>query len=326
MPCLIENFALALNKCAHFFEIDRQGEQNFVYQKERDKTQAFLFRQTFDDRTSNQKDHRGRPKKVKRKFEIEFDFAPELIEHVSRRQDQLRESWKESGWQMESKDFNPDFRLIMGLGTASVFETSLTLHHVYGIPYLPASSIKGVMRSWVIVNYFDYNEKQAMEDPVFAFIFRANSIDSADKTARRGHITFFDAFPQSPPVIEPDIMNVHYPDWYSKGKAPTDTQSPNPIPFLTVGKCDANQQPLQVRFDLAVRENQSCENILKEAEAKLEKGDAKIENKLLPSLNLDLQTNILQLAQQLLASALTSHGLGAKTALGYGFFSPTSNP
>ena len=40
-----------------------------------------------------------------------------------------------------------DWRLIVGLGNESVYDTSMTLHHVYGIPYIPASAVKGVVRS-----------------------------------------------------------------------------------------------------------------------------------------------------------------------------------
>ncbi|MCM8809920.1 MAG: type III-B CRISPR module RAMP protein Cmr6, partial [Candidatus Omnitrophica bacterium] len=37
-------------------------------------------------------------------------------------------------------------RLIVGLGSSHALETSLTLHHIYGIPYIPASALKGVCR------------------------------------------------------------------------------------------------------------------------------------------------------------------------------------
>ena len=295
---LIDNFSLLLNRSVHFGDVGKQGKPEFLHEHLQDgKGKPFIFRQTFDDRSGNQK--------AKRKFEIEFDFQQDLIDHVNRRQESLRASWQLAGWQVRSSRFTPDFRLVMGLGTASVFETSLTLHHVYGIPYLPASSIKGVARSWVIINQFSGDEKAAMRDPLFAYLFGSDTKGPGDK-AHRGHVMFFDAFPQSPPVIEPDIMNVHYPEWYSTGKAPTDTQSPNPIPFLTVGKCDANQQPLQVRFDLACDEKRSIGEVLQGAKSRL----ADASEPRMP----------LELAHDYLKSALTEHGIGAKTAVGYGFF------
>ncbi len=38
-------------------------------------------------------------------------------------------------------------RLIVGLGSSHVLETSLTLHHIYGVPYVPGSAFKGVVRA-----------------------------------------------------------------------------------------------------------------------------------------------------------------------------------
>jgi CRISPR-associated protein Cmr6 len=38
--------------------------------------------------------------------------------------------------------------LIVGLGLTSVLETSMKLHHVYGVPYLPSSAVKGVLRAY----------------------------------------------------------------------------------------------------------------------------------------------------------------------------------
>ncbi len=52
------------------------------------------------------------------------------------------------------KDYTTSSRLIVGLGSAHTLETSITLHHTYGIPYIPGSSFKGAVRAvafWRIV-------------------------------------------------------------------------------------------------------------------------------------------------------------------------------
>jgi CRISPR-associated protein Cmr6 len=41
-----------------------------------------------------------------------------------------------------------EWRLVIGLGLPSPLETGITLHHLYGFPYLPGSAIKGVTRNW----------------------------------------------------------------------------------------------------------------------------------------------------------------------------------
>ncbi|WP_039766113.1 type III-B CRISPR module RAMP protein Cmr6 [Caldicellulosiruptor sp. F32] len=62
-------------------------------------------------------------------------------------------------------------RLVVGLGTEHVFETSLTLDYIWGIPYLPSSAVKGVCRAvafWEIVSLKlskeTSSEKEKIED------------------------------------------------------------------------------------------------------------------------------------------------------------------
>jgi CRISPR-associated protein Cmr6 len=206
--------------------------------------------------------------------------------------------------QVEMALFKPDWRLVIGLGSASVYETGMTLHHVYGFPYIPSSSIKGIIRHFVISECYENNEGKAIENELFCQIFGcpANVVvkkDSKDKSyksfygeARAGKLIFFDALPTQIPKLKPDIMNVHYPDWYGNKKdaygntiPPTDTQSPNPILFLTV-----EDTPFQFLF-----------------------GSKKI---------VDIQTKQLWKDKTLaewLRAALTEHGIGAKTAVGYGY-------
>ena len=43
-----------------------------------------------------------------------------------------------------------DWRMVIGLGGEHVLETSMTLHHVYGIPYIPGSAVKGMVRHYFL--------------------------------------------------------------------------------------------------------------------------------------------------------------------------------
>lgn len=202
-------------------------------------------------------------------------------------------------------------RLIIGIGGASVYEVGLTLHHVYGIPYIPASAIKGLARSWMIQSQFGNNEGKALEDQGFCDLFGCpaewkdeekrsyksyyeNHKEKYDKLPgeRQGNIVFFDAFPSSSPEIKEDVMNVHYPDYYRREAPPTDFQSPNPIAFLTV----AEGTPFQ--FMIGIKQN-------------LEREGSDTD-----------YGSLLGRAEELLISALTTHGIGAKTAVGYGYFTP----
>ena len=181
-----------------------------------------------------------------------------------------------------------DWRMALGLGHENVYETGITLHHIYGIPYIPASSIKGVVRSWIIEEMFENSEEKAFkESSEMCDIFGCDE-KSFYKEAREGKIIFFDAFPTSPPIIEPDIMNPHYPEYYGGDKAPTDYQNPVPITFLTVKDTD---------FQFIIGSK-------KEALANFYVGKTDADK----NKTIDVW----------LKEALENHGIGAKTAVGYG--------
>ncbi len=108
-----------------------------------------------------------------------------------------------------------DWRMAHGLGHESVYETSITLHHTYGIPYIPASSLKGVVRSWIITQVFVKNEdwqnaeKEALKDKNFCDIFGCGPNSFYNET-RRGQLVIYDAFPTQAPKVSTDVMNTHY--------------------------------------------------------------------------------------------------------------------
>jgi CRISPR-associated protein Cmr6 len=175
--------------------------------------------------------------------------------------------------------FKTDERLIIGLGNASVYETSLTLHHIYGVPYIPGSAVKGSFRSYLIEKHFDNNEEKAMEENWFKKIFGSEE--------EQGKAIFFDAFAISDLRIFQDIMNPHYPKYYSGETYPTDDQSPVPIPFLVVNG--------KFRFVFGIKEDFEVDI----------KGSKK---------------NVLEFVKENLARSLKEFGIGAKTAVGYGYF------
>lgn len=202
--------------------------------------------------------------------------------------------------------FHPDWRLVIGLGGSSVYETGMTLHHTYGIPYIPASAVKGIVRSYVITEVYK-NEIEALSKKDFCDIFGCSgegkiedangkkqpfksfykieaeqNNDKRDSGDRQGKVIFFDAFPIGTIKLEADIMNPHYSDYYgdTKGEVPpADWHNPIPIPFLTIGKTTSFQ------FVIGVKK----ENV------------------------------ILNQTKSWLESALKEKGIGAKTAVGYGY-------
>jgi CRISPR-associated protein Cmr6 len=120
----------------------------------------------------------------------------------------------------------PEWRFVIGLGGASVLETSVTLHRLYGIPIIPGSALKGVTRA-----YAEAVLAKPANDPEVVAIFgkppQATPLEA-------GEIIFFDAIPVTVPKFKLDIMNPHYPKYYQGDQPPADWQNPTPIYFLTV--------------------------------------------------------------------------------------------
>jgi CRISPR-associated protein Cmr6 len=131
-------------------------------------------------------------------------------------------------------------RMVIGLGEESVLETSIALHHVYGVPYIPGSALKGLAASYARQRLGAEWQK---DSPAYQTIF--------GDTNGAGAITFFDALlyvdsdqmasdQGLKSVLHQDTITVHHPDYYqgkkdAQGKleAPSDWDSPTPIPFLS---------------------------------------------------------------------------------------------
>jgi len=121
-----------------------------------------------------------------------------------------------------------DWRMVVGLGGETVLETDLTLHHLYGIPYIPGSALKGLTRAYVTGELEGYkSEKLDNDNEEVKRIFGSQE--------RAGTVIFFDAMPvDGKATFALDIMNSHYPKYYGEKALPTNDQDPNPVTFLTV--------------------------------------------------------------------------------------------
>lgn len=84
-------------------------------------------------------------------------------------------------------------RLIVGLGSTSVLETSIKLHHIYGVPYIPSTAVKGLLRAyrlWKLARWdnelfraFEYAIKIVYEkckEPEKEFLERLNKIQQKE--------------------------------------------------------------------------------------------------------------------------------------------------
>ena len=210
------------------------------------------------------------------------------------------------------------WRLVVGLGLPSPLETGITLHHLYGIPYLPGSAIKGVTRAfrlqkiaeelgvprlpawdieqweknfpsptpWKLLEQLlmspvpkdsdsEERRKHLNEQIENRFKELKNALENGQNFLKerkylckapkvlemdikelkqnyicsfsrafgsqeeKGEIVFFDAYPISLTVdgqgiLELDVINPHYGEYYRGEEPPADWLSPNPVFFLAV--------------------------------------------------------------------------------------------
>jgi CRISPR-associated protein Cmr6 len=154
-------------------------------------------------------------------------FAIEHIANLALRQQAMMKSLKDSGWHVESFNAITDSRLIIGLGGTSVIETGMTLHPLYGFPYLPGSGLKGIARA-----YAEIAEVASKEELHVIFGSENKKAPAADNI--QGRVFFMDGLPTKFPQLDLDIMNPHYSEYYQGNKPPADYLNPVPVTFLTV--------------------------------------------------------------------------------------------
>lgn len=178
-------------------------------------------------------------------------------------------------------EYEPADKLLLGIGALSPYSNILlmTLHPVYGIPYIPSSSLKGAVRHCWIQEKHEGNESEALKDALFVKCF-GTSAENEDAAA--GQLIFFDAFPATSYTIVLDVQTPHFKEYYeTKGdKQPTDALSPVPIFIPAVTKTE---------FTIFIG---SAEGRLAEEE--------------------------ISEVRKMVSTTLSEYGLGAKTALGYG--------
>jgi len=83
--------------------------------------------------------------------------------------------------------FTVDWRMVVGLGAENVHETSMTLHHIYGIPYIPGSALKGIARDAAVADLCSEIENE-QPDVMDALISMPDS-NETDKAKREKKIT-----------------------------------------------------------------------------------------------------------------------------------------
>lgn len=212
--------------------------------------------------------------------------------------------------------------LIVGLGGGHVLETDITLDRNSGAPIIPGSALKGLARNTALIelalvlSYADnvdrlatlnaldellskqLSEKYTEEDlcaelsklidgqAEFAWDGIVNYRAVFGTVGQAGAVIFLDGLyaDKGLPAFAIDIMNPHFGSYYTNPKenAPSDDKNPVPVTYLTVV---TNQD---FCFGVLPRQGQNVA--------------------------------LCQLALKWLKTGLSTYGVGAKTAQGYGLF------
>lgn len=273
-PEKIDNFSIMFNKATHF-----ENDKFIFYKRERHGNESINLAKRFNSIAS------------------QYSFIKQL--HIRHKESISKLHGINN---IKSSIFSPDWRLILGIGHESVYEVSITLHHIYGIPYIPGQAVKGITRSWIITEVFAQDEREALKDKLFCRIFGSPKESAIGE--HQGSVMFFDAFPTTVPKLEVDIMNPHYGDYYQGNEPPADYLNPIPIPFLTVSSTP---------FEFII----GVQKVLKITELSTEEQKSRIISE---CQALTAGATLPELALEWLKRALTEHGIGAKTAVGYGYF------
>ncbi|MBW2569953.1 MAG: type III-B CRISPR module RAMP protein Cmr6, partial [Deltaproteobacteria bacterium] len=238
----------------------------------------------------------GKKKKDKKTFEWslisnQFDqykkyFSAATLVKKHKNQQKNLSAFSELGVKTVELSSVTGTRFLTGIGETTPTEVGMVFDRNSGLPYIPASSVKGAVRYAYCVNfarkYPRKNGEFVDEKDVNGLIALFGSLDTKNST--RGGFAFMDVYSKKPPEIAIDIMNPHYGKYYNgeSNDGPVETEKPVPIKFLAVEK------GTEFKF---------CGFFLsKEAESYW-----------------------VQLKEAFF-TALTELGIGAKTAVGYGRF------
>jgi len=258
------------------------------------------------------------------KFSRIFSRQEEFHGLLKQQQSFLVKNLDEHRFCYEKKIFRVLWRLAVGLGTNHPYEVSMKLHHIYGVPIIPGSALKGVARDMALLKILenkgcpentqgdeecthskiekgiqqmlnDREKRDSFFDKISNKPFKELSYEEKLLLAFgnqqfSGIVVFLDAIPDSAPKFKVDIMNPHYPEYYQGKNFPTDWQNPNPIKFLTV-------ENTKFRFTVLVNK------------ARLNRNDKD-----------DYAKDVANYAWGVLKEALENLGVGAKTSVGYGYF------
>ena len=185
--------------------------------------------------------------------------------------------------------------MIVDHAVGVIENSGLALDRHFGHPFIPGSAVKGIASVGAMMAGASMQERQI----VFGWAPHNGDVDLPEDAPKAfaGTVVFFAAHPVRTAALGVDIVNCHHPEYYQQGgnREPTDNESPNPQFFMTV-KAGAE-------FFFAVAPAGGNRGAVMEK-----------------VLGLPASFDPVLKAKEWLIRGITEHGVGAKTAAGYGWF------
>ena len=209
----------------------------------------------------------------------------DLLDEKQKSQQQFCEIYEKAGYKIIKYKAELKSPLITGIGQTHPNEVGMVFDHTIGTPYIPASSVKGIVRfahmlelikSENLQQFLNKEEDgiiESIHETKIAAIFGGDADKEKEgkkKIKLKGKVIFLDAYPAKVPDLHVDIMNPHYGNYYrdENGKIPpADYLDPTPIKFLTVKlgtkftflalvskDSDFLLQPVKTAFQIALEE------------------------------------------------------------------------
>ena len=157
--------------------------------------------------------------------------------------DQIKECASRVVRLVETRDgicavFTTESRFVTGLGRSHPVENGFAWHPTLGTPYLPGSSVKGMVRAWA--------EQETDPRPGSEELDRL-----LGKHNSAGNICFLDALPIKPVKLEADVMTPHYAGLVREGRSAGRLALTNPHSLLGHRRRDIvplRHHPSSLRF------------------------------------------------------------------------------
>ena len=229
-----------------------------------------------------------------RAFSRKFPLKPAI--------DQRLEVFRSCNCELVELENNSKF--MCGIGYVNNIEWGFNFDWTTGMPYLPGSSFKGALLSYLefaagnqpvekwnntqtvdLVNGDEWSKKEVFS----VFGPQGKNIEKADT----GAVIFYDVYPSHFKGFDVDVITPHYKSYYvnepQNRKSPADTENPIPIHFLTLKPGSIFNFFFKIRKEIDEHD--------------------------------DMNSRL----KKLIIEAGENYGFGAKTSSGYGFFKSFAN-